>query len=220
MSKFPLTPSESADSSMRRRRFLAVVGTVTTVTLAGCSGRLLETSPRALDTAVHEDSENELSWDFPPKSAEQDSVGYVEIGREPRFDSDDPIPSAGFHFNASIEPSSDYTLDQFTARISTPDDYHQQHGDTTYLAEPPANAGDFRTHYRRYATHREFVIEMRDVGSDGTTQFPFVIRDAERLPSALLCTVSLQASGSGMLGETIQVSDAGTFDFGTGNENS
>ena len=215
-----LTPLEPADIRLGRRRFLATVGAVSTSALAGCSGRLPGTNPKSLDAAVHEDSEDELSWNFPAGAAEENRVGYVEIGREPSFDSDGAIPTAGFHCNASIDPSSDYALDRFIARFSTPEEYHLQYGDATYLAEPPANADNFRTYYRRHSTYREFSIELRDVATDGTTRFPLVVRDAERLPPALRCSVSLRASESGTFGEAIRVSDAGRFEFGTGRQDS
>lgn len=42
-----------------------------------------------------------------------------------------------------------------------------------------------------------------------------MVRDAEVLPTPLRCTFSLQASEPGTFEETISVSDAGRFEFGT-----
>ncbi|WP_435066925.1 hypothetical protein [Haloplanus sp. C73] len=163
---------------------------------------------------MHEDSATELSWDFPTASDEAGYVGYVELAREPQFDAGDPTPTAGFHVNASVDPSSGYTLDRFTLRLSTPETYHQRHGDVQYLAEPPATSGAFRTRYRRYPTRREFVVALRDAAVDGTLQFPLLVRDADTLPSALRCSVSLAASESGPLGSRLRISETGSFEFG------
>ncbi|SDJ96707.1 hypothetical protein SAMN05216226_11329 [Halovenus aranensis] len=94
--------SPRSQRNLTRRRFLATGASVATAALAGCNG--LPGGSKTFETAVHENSGDELSWDFPTQS-EAESVGYVEIGREPTFDTDDPIASRGFHFNASVDPT-------------------------------------------------------------------------------------------------------------------
>jgi len=198
-----------------RRKFLATGGAVATTALAGCS-RLSGTEARTLDTVVHENTSDKLQWDFPAQS-ETESIGYVEIRTERQFDSTGSIPSRGFIFNASIDPSSAYKLDQFTATFTSPRTYFEEHGQLTYLVSPPTQSDSFNTYYQQIQSstiHREFVMELREIGIDGTIEYPFVIRDARSLPSALECSFSVQASESGMLGETITASDSGIFNFG------
>ena len=183
--------------------------------LAGCSG-LPGGGSQTLDTVVHEDSSDKLQWDFPGQS-DGESIGYVEIQTEPQFDSTSSIPSRGFTFNASIAPSSSYTLNQFTATFATPSSYFGQHGQLTYLVSPPTQSDSFTTYYQQIRSsmiHRQFVMELREIDMDGTIAFPFVIRDAQSLPSALECSFSIQASESGALAETVTASDSGTFEFG------
>ncbi|WP_233521819.1 MULTISPECIES: twin-arginine translocation signal domain-containing protein [unclassified Haloferax] len=207
-------PPQDDHGSWTRRQFLAAGGVVATGALAGCSG-LPGTGPRTLDTVVHENSEDELSWDFPGQS-DAESIGYVEIRRKPQFDSEGSIPSLWFTFNASIDPSSSYKLDQFTATFATPNTYFDQHGQLTYLVSPPTRSDSFNTYYQRAwgrTTHRQFVMDMDDIGLDGTIQFPFVIRDPQALPSTLQCSFSVQATESGTFGETVTASDSGTFEF-------
>ena len=172
---------------------------------------------RTLDTVVHEDSSDQLQWDFPGQP-EAESIGYVEIQTESKFDSEGPIPSRGFTFNASIDPSSAYELDQFTATFATPNSYFDEHGQLTYLISPPTQSDSFTTYYqhiRSSTIHRQFVMELREIGIDGTIEFPFVIRKSQPLPSALECSFSIQASESGALGETVTASDSGIFEFGS-----
>ena len=207
-------PPQDDHGSRTRRQFIAAGGVVATAALAGCSG-LPGTGSRTLDTVVHENSADELSWDFPVQS-DAESMGYVEIRRKPQFDSEGSIQSRWFTFNASIDPSSSYKLDQFTATFATPNTYFDQHGQITYLVSPPAQSDSFTTHYKRArsgTSHRQFVMDMDDVGLDGTIQFPFAIRDAQALPSTLQCSFSVQATESGAFGETVTVSDSGTFEF-------
>ncbi|CQR52583.1 hypothetical protein [Haloferax massiliensis] len=119
-------------------------------------------------------------------------------------------------FNASIDPSSSYKLDQFTATFATPNTYFDQHGQLTYLVSPPTRSDSFNTYYQRAwggTTHRQFVMDIDDIGLDGTIQFPFVIRDPQALPSTLQCSFSVQATESGTFGETVTASDSGTFEF-------
>ena len=208
-------PPQNDHGNRTRRQFLAAGGVVATAALAGCSG-LPGTGSRTLDTVVHENSADELSWDFPGQS-DAESIGYVEIRRKPQFDSEGSIPSRWFTFSASIEPSSGYTLNQFTATFVTPSTYFDQHGQLTYLVSPPTQSDSFNTHYQQArggTTHRQFVMGMDDIGFDGTIQFPFVIRDAQALPSALQCSFSVQAIESGTFGETVTASDSGTCEFG------
>lgn len=212
----PESPSPQQDNhaGSTRRRFLAAGGVVATAALAGCSG-FPGPGSRTLDTVVHENSADELSWDFPMQS-DAESIGYVEIRTEPQFDSEGSILSRGFTFNASIDPSSSYELDQFTASFATPDTYFDQHGQLTYLVSPPTQSDSFNTYYQRIqsgTTHLEFVMEIREVGMDGTIEFPFVIRDAQSLPSKLRCSFSVRASESGTFGETVTASDSGIFEF-------
>lgn len=207
-------PPHDDHGNRTRRQFLAAGGVVATGALAGCSG-LPGTGSRTLDTVVHENSADELSWDFPGQS-DAESIGYVEIRRKPQFDSEGSIPSRGFTFNASIEPSSAYELDQFTATFATPGSYFDQHGQLTYLVSPPTQSENFNTSYQRLqsgTTHRQFVMEAGEIGIDGTIEFPFVIRDAQNLPSTLQCSFSVQATESGTFGETVTASDSGTFEF-------
>ncbi|MEE6209455.1 hypothetical protein U3A55_04670 [Salarchaeum sp. III] len=214
MPESPHSPQDD-HGNRTRRQFLAAGGVVATAALAGCSG-LPGTGSRTLDTVVHENSADELSWDFPGQS-NAENIGYVEISRKPQFDSEESIPSRWFTFNASIDPSSAYTLDQFTATFATPSTYFDQHGQLTYLISPPTRSDSFNTYFQRIqngTTHRQFVMEMDEIGLDGTIQFPFVIRDAQALPSMLQCSFSVQATESGTFGETVTASDSGTFEFG------
>ncbi|WEL17617.1 hypothetical protein SVXHr_1449 [Halorhabdus sp. SVX81] len=183
--------------------------------LGGCSG-LPGTGSRTLDTVVHENSTDELSWDFPGQS-DADSIGYVEIRRKPQFDSAGSIPSRWFTFNASIDPSLSYKLDRFTATFTTPNTYFEQYGEPRYLVSPPTQSDSFKTYYQGLqsaTTHRQFVIEMSEINMDGTIEFPFIIRDAQALPSKLQCSFSVQATESGTFGETVTASDSDTFKFG------
>ena len=208
-------PPQDDHGSRTRRQLLAVGGVVATAALAGCS-RLTGTGSRTLNTVVHENSADELSWDF-PVSSDAESIGYVEISRRPHFDSEELIPSRWFTFNASIDPSSSYKLDQFTATFATPNTYFDHHGQITYLVSPPTQSDSFNTYFQRIqngTTHRRFVMDMDDIGLDGTIQFPFVIRDAQALPSTLQCSFSVQATESGTSGETVTASDSGIFEFG------
>jgi len=209
-------PLQDEHQNRTRRRFLAAGGAVATAALAGCSG-LPGAGSRNLDTVIHENSSDELQWDFLGQS-DGESIGYVEIGPEQQFDSEGSIPSRGFTFNASIDPSSAYKLDQFTATFATPSSYFEEHGQLTYLVSPPTQSDSFNTYYQQIQSstiHRQFVMELREIGIDGTIEFPFVIRDAQSLPSELECSFSIQASESGVLGENVTASDSGTFEFGS-----
>lgn len=209
-------PPRGEHGNRTRRTFLAAGGAVATATLAGCSG-LPGAGAQTLDTVVHENSSDKLQWDFPGQSDEE-SIGYVEIQTEPKFDTEGSIPSRGFTFNASIDPSSVYDLDQFTATFATPSSYFEEHGQLTYLVSPPTQSDSFTTYYqhiRSSTIHQQFVMELREIGMDGTIKFPFVIRKSQPLPSALECSFSIQASESGALGETVTASDSGTFEFGS-----
>jgi hypothetical protein len=210
-------PPEDDYGNRTRRQFLASGGVVATAALAGCSG-LSVTGSQTLDTVVHENSADELSWNFPGQSDVED-IGYVEIRRKPQFDSAGPIPSRWFSFNASIEPSSAYKLDQFTAMFATPSTYFGQHGQLTYLASPPTRSDSFNTYFQRIqnaTTHRQFVMAMEEIGIEGTIEFPFVIRDAQALPSRLQCWFSVRATESGTFGGTVTAADSGIFEFGQG----
>jgi hypothetical protein len=207
-------PPQDDHENRTRRRFLAVGGVVATAALAGCSV-LPGSGSRTLDTVVHENSADELSWDFSGQS-DAESIGYVEIGPEQQFDSEGSIPSRGFTFNASIDPSSAYKLDQFTATFATPSSYFEEYGQLTYLVSPPTQSDSFNTYYQQIQSntiHRQFVMELREIGIDGTIEFPFVIQDTQSLPSELECSFSIQASESGALGETVTASDSDTFEF-------
>jgi len=208
-------PPQNDHGNRTRRQLLATGGMVATAALAGCSG-LPGTGPRTLETVVNENSANELSWDFPGQS-DAESIGYVEIRRKPQFDSAGSIPSRWFTFNASIDPSSSYKLDQFTATFTTPNTYFEQYGQLSYLVSPPTQSDSFKIYYQRLqsaTTHRQFVMEMSEIEMDGTIEFPFVIRDAQAIPSKLQCSFSVQATESGTFGETVTASDSDIFKFG------
>jgi hypothetical protein len=207
-------PPHNDHGNRTRRQFLVAGGVVATAALAGCSG-LPGTGSRTLDTVVHKNSADELSWDFPGQS-DAESIGYVELRRKPQFDSEGSISSRWFTFNASIDPSSAYELDQFTATFATPGSYFDQHGQLTYLVSPPTQSNSFSAYYQPLQDgkiHRQFVMEMDEIGIDGTIEFPFAIRDAQALPSTLQCSFSVQATESGTFGETVTASDAGSFEF-------
>ena len=110
-----------------------------------------------------------------------------------------------------------YKLNQFTATFATPRSYYEQHGQLTYFISPPTQGDSFTTGYQRVqsgTTHRQFVMELREIGMDGTIEFPVVIRDAQALPSTLQCSFLVEASESGALGKTVTASDSGIFEFG------
>jgi len=82
---------------------------------------------------------------------------------------------------------------------------------------PPTQSDSFKIYYQRLqsaTTHRQFVMEMSEIDVDGTIEFPFVIRDAQAIPSKLQCSFSVQATESGTFGETVTVSDSDSFNFG------
>ncbi|RLM57683.1 hypothetical protein DVK07_20350, partial [Halorubrum sp. Atlit-26R] len=115
------------------------------------------------------------------------------------------------------DPSSSYELDKFTATFATLGSYFDQYGQLTYLVSPPTQSDRFNTYYQRSqsgTTHRQFVTEAGEIGIDGTIEFPFVIRDAQALPSKLQCSFSVRASESGTFGETVTTSNSGIFEFG------
>lgn len=140
-------PPQDNQGNRTRRQFLATGEVVAAAALSGCNG-LLGTGPRTLETAVHENSADELSWDFPDQF-DAESIGYVEIHREPQFDSEESMPARGFGFNASSDLSSSYELDQFTVAFDTPSTYSDQHGQITYLVSPPTQSDSFNTSYQR-----------------------------------------------------------------------
>ncbi|ELZ32909.1 hypothetical protein C472_15229 [Halorubrum tebenquichense DSM 14210] len=104
------------------------------------------------------------------------------------------------------------------ATLATPDTYFDQQDQLTYLVSPPTQSDSFNTYFKRVqsgTTHRQFVIEMEKLSIDGKMEFPFVIRDAQALPSTLQCSFSVQATESGTFGETVTASDSGIFEFGS-----
>ena len=182
--------------------------------LAGCSG-LFGTRTRTLETVVHEDSTEELSWDLSVQS-EAEPVGYVELRTNVHSYSDGSIPSVGFTVEVGIDPSSAYELAEFTARFATPNAYFDRRGQVTYLFSPPARSDDTSAYYRRLrsgSVHRQFVVELTEVGVAGNVEFPVVVREAESLPSKIRCSFSLRAVESGASGETVTASASGTFEF-------
>lgn len=81
---------------------------------------------------------------------------------------------------------------------------------------PPRQSDAFRTYYQYPdgpTRSRQFVVEMRNLGIEGTVEFPFVIRNAKGLPDKLECSFSVQASDSGLFVETATASATGTFEF-------
>jgi len=207
-------PPRPDDGDYSRRRVVAAGGTALTAALAGCTG-LSFAGPRTLETAVHEDSADELSWDFPGEPDTTD-IGYVELTTNRHADLGGSLPSRAFTVTVGIDPDSGYELRQLAVTVSTPPAYFEEHGRLTYFVSPPTQGDQFDASYRRLrdgTLHRELAVELSDVEMPGTIDFPIVVRHAHALPSSLRCSFSVRASEPGSFGERVRAADSGTFAF-------
>jgi hypothetical protein len=206
--------------SCGRRRLLSVLGTTAVAASAGCSGRP-PGGPESLSTELIQNDAERIAWQYPPTEDDTDGIGYVALDYR-REITHDASPAAKFVLNttvaefSTVDSYNQYELDRFRARIRTPTEYQQEHGRVQMLVEPPGQWDGFHTAYERTGTHRELVVQLREVDTKGTIQIPFVVDSGpDPLPPALHCSFTVRAAKPGWLGKTIAVSDSGRLAFGS-----
>lgn len=206
--------------SCGRRDLLSALGTTVVAASAGCSGQL-PGGPESLSTERIQNDAERIAWQYPPTEGDTDGIGYVALDHRREL-TVNGSPAAKFVLNttvaefSTVESYNEYELDRFQARVRTPTKYQQEHGRVEMLVEPPGQWDGFRTAYELTGTHRELVVELREVNTEGTIQIPFVLYPGtDPLPAALHCSFTVRASKPGWRGKPVEVSDGGRLVFGS-----
>lgn len=213
-------PSRSRGS---RRRFLQVLGTGAVAATAGCLSGLPGAGPDTLSTEQFVDSEQRVAWRYPAQDGDDAGIGYVDVTHDGEIPMGNDRSALSFEFNSTVSDLStttaynEYVPDWFRGRFRPPRSYRTEHGPVRMLAEPPGAWEEFRTYYDHSRGVREFVLELRDVGTEGTIEVPLVLDPGtDPPPENLHCSFTVQATEAGWLGRTVRASDGGTLAFGTG----
>jgi hypothetical protein len=213
---------EPSPSRGSRRRFLRLLGTGTVAATAGCLSGLPGTGPETLSTEQFADSDRRAAWRYPAQDGDDAGIGYVDVthGGEMALGNDRSAES--FVFNSTVSDSStteaynDYVPDWFRGRFRPPRSYRSEHSPVRMLAEPPGAWEGFHTYYDHSRGVREFAVELRDVGTEGTIEVPLVLDPGtDPPPERLHCSFTVQATEKGWLGRTVRASDSGTLAFGS-----
>lgn len=201
-----------------RRRLLAGLGTATAGALAGCSGRVPGTGPAHVD-AESTVEDDRIVWRYPPRPDDGAGIGYAAIDVERLDRGGARSPALRLEFNSTIggiaagEPYRGYHPDWFRFRIRPPTSYE---GRLQYhvRAEPPGQWEGFATYYDLEASVRQFVVELRNVDTQGTIVVPAIFDPgSDSLPDSLTCSVTVQAARPGVLGKTVRVAGQETLEL-------
>lgn len=208
------------DQPTSRRRVLAGLGTALTGALAGCSGRLPGTGPVEVDTesTVEDDG---ITWEYPPREADREGIGYASVTVDRPVRRERLPPALGLECNstvggiASSDPYRGYRPDWVRFRIGPPPAY-EGHDSFEVRVEPPGQWKGFSAYYERGA-RRRFVVELREVDTQGTILVPAVFDPGTNgLPERLHCSFAVQVSRPGAFGKTVRVADRGTLELDAG----
>lgn len=229
-----MTPSPDASSSSEesevtdnlssaRRQFLAALSTGVSAAVAGCTDVVPDAGAESLSTEIIENNARRIAWSYPAREDDRDGIGYVGLQRRRSVPSDDDSSRMRFRLNSTVAELStissynEYEPDWFRVRLWTPIDYQQEHGLVSFLIEPPGQWEGFSTRYEHRGTHRELILEMRDISTKGTILVPFVLdSETDPLPTAVESAFTVQASKPGLIGKTVRASDSGQLAFGSG----
>lgn len=202
--------------SRSRRGALAGIGAALMGGLAGCTGQLPGTGPENVDTVSSTESDR-LLWRYPPTEDGSDGIGYaaVEFGRLiPR---DQGPSTVRLELNSTVggiaasEPYTGYRLDWFRFRLQLPREY-RANNHTEIRVEPPGQWKHFSAYYDMQGGSRQFVVELRNVDSQGSIIVPVVLDpQTNALPERVWCSVTVQTSRPGIFGETVQANGEGTL---------
>lgn len=209
------------DGRVTRRRVLAGVGTVLAGGLAGCGGRLPGTGPTRLDaeTTVEDGPDPRVLWQYPPRDGDEAGIGYAEVAVDRVIQAEERPSAIHVTFNSTVgaagssEQDGGYRPDWFRFRLWPPASYESRINHRVRV-EPPGQWEGFSTYYDIQGTVRRTTVELRDVDTRGTIQIPAVfVPGANPLPDRLHCSVTVQASRPGLLGETVRVAERGTLEL-------
>ncbi len=189
--------------------------------LSGCSGRIPGAGPARID-ATRSAEENDLSWEYPPTEGDDEGIGYAAVEYDGLVRRERLPPAMRLECNSTIggiassEPYRGYEPDWFRFRFGPPAAYE---GSDTFevRVQPPGQWEGFGAYYEFEGATRWFVIELRNVGTQGTILVPAVFDPgAKALPDRLHCSFAVRASRPGALGRTVRVDGRGVLDLNVG----
>jgi hypothetical protein len=194
-----------------RRRALAALGSATAASLAGCAGVVPGTGPATVDADTSHTDFPSIRWDYPEDGP---AVGYAAVELA-WVDRDDPVPLVRLRCNSTVggiaaaESRAEYVADWFRFTVGPPEGFGPPGGGELWAQPPPGTPIETRD-----APGDRLVVEAPDVGTGGTYEVPLLFDPrVERVPDRFRCSVTVQASGTGILGGTVRMSDRGTLEL-------
>lgn len=204
--------------SHTRRRLLASIAAGAAAGMTGCAGQLPGTSPRSVDAAETGES-GELVWQYPETEIGEHSegIGYASIEYEGERNHGG-TSALQFGLNTTVgviaagEAYNDYEAEWARFRLGPPSSYTVRHPFEMWVRPP--TYPDVRVGYDQRAGRRELVVELPEIGTEGTITFPLLFDPIDDvLPDRLHCSFTVQASTPGVLGESVRASGHGVVDL-------
>lgn len=202
--------------SLRRRQALAGIGAALTGSLAGCTGHIPGTGPETVDTVSSTEADR-LLWRYPPTDDDSDGIGYAAVEFVRLIHREQGPPAVRLELNSTVggiaasEPHTGYRLDWFRFRLQLPSSY-RANNHLEMRVEPPGQWEEFAAYYDMQGGSRQFVVELRNVDTQGSIIVPVVLDpQTKALPEQVWCSVTVQAFRPGIFGETVQANGDGTL---------
>lgn len=190
-------------------------GTVTTVALTGCTGRIPGASPEQIN-AERTIKPDEIHWEYPPLD-NADGIGYARVELSRVRDPKRSSTVYQFDLNSTVggpaasEPYKGYQADWFEFRIGPPAEYASQHNLETWVQPPPWP--EVRLRYDRKDGWKQTIVEVKDLNDDGTISFPLQFAPiGSPSPNRFHCSFEVQASKGGLLEKSVRATGHGILE--------
>lgn len=208
--------TETELDSLRRRQALAGIGAALTGGLPGCTGQIPGTGPENVDS-VSSTETDQILWRYPATEDGSDGIGYAAVEFVRLIHREQGPSAIRLQLNSTVggiaasEPYTGYRLDWFRFRLQLPRAY-RANNHLEMRVEPPGQWEDFSVYYDMQGGSRQFVVELRNVDSQGSIFVPVVLDpQTKALPERVWCSVTVQTSRPGIFGETVQANGEGSL---------